>query len=132
MKIRPEDFTQFKLSKPWGYYPPAVEEKIKQYETIIRELSDKFLEEKQKNMSLIQKIEQLQDELREMHLQMSSLELPEAVEAIEHFVLDDFKNYNSSKFDSVQEPNIVENKYNENEIKNQDDDNGDSPFIIVK
>lgn len=144
MRMRPEDFTQFRKSKPWGYYPPAVEEKIAQYEETIRNMSEKFLEQRQLNLNLKQKVEQLQDELREMHLQMSSLELPEAVEAVEHFVLDDFKNYNSGNHDDIEEPIIVgdENEYKEseenftygeNQINDENgDDDEDTPFIIVK
>lgn len=142
MKMRSDDYTQFPKSKPWGYYPPAVEERIGQYENTIREMNDKYLEERQKSLALMQKIEHLQDELREMHLQMHSLELPEASEAVEHFVLDDFKNYNSGKFDDVPEPTIVndnpadiKNEYNEsitNAYNNEDEDQSDLPFIIVK
>ena len=144
MKMRPEDYTQFRKSKPWGYYPPAVEEKIKQYEDTIRNLTDKCLEEQQARMSLEERIEKLQDELRDMHLQMSSLELPDASEAVEHFVLDDFKNYNRNNSDDIKEPEILNHtdEYNEcsdsltNDFMNlqqeNEDDSDDLPFMIVK
>lgn len=139
VKMRPGDYTQFRKSKPWGYYPPAVEEKVKQYESTIEALTEKLIHKNHLVSNLKQNIEQLQDELREMHLQMSSLELPEASEAVEHFVLDDFKNYNSGKFDDVEEPTIVGNQYNESEFSNSLEEskdsaqNGEEPeFIIVQ
>lgn len=92
-----DDFTQFPKSTPWGYYPLAVEEKINQYETIIKELNDRLLEKRQDVLLLNQKIETLQNELREMHLQMASMELPDTTEVIENQVLNEFKNYNTKE-----------------------------------
>lgn len=103
--MKTNEFTMFRLSKPYGYHPPAVEERIKQYETALREMNDKYQEARHIMTSQQQKIERLQEELREMHLEMSNLELPEVEACIEHYVLDDFKNYNAINNDtSIPEP----------------------------
>lgn len=107
-KIRPEDFTMFKKSSPWGYHPVMVEDQIKKYDESIAAITEKYLNARQLCYKMAAKIEQLENELRDMHLQMSSLELPEASEAVEHFVLNDFRNYNSNNAnDSIPSPNIV-------------------------
>lgn len=143
MKLRPENYTQFTKSQPWGYHPIEVEEKIEEYLNVIQKLNDKIAEEKQINMSLKQNIEKLQKELREMHLQMSNLELPDATEAVEHFVLDEFKNYNNNVNQMEQRPG-TNNKYNNDDLEEDDSneiftleppENQNStklPFIIAK
>lgn len=106
MSLKRNDFTMFKASKPWGYYPVDVEATIAKYEKTIKELADKNIDIKQKNLGLEQKVERLQEELKQMHFQMSSLELPETEEVIENYVLDGFKNYNSiNNNDSNNEDN---------------------------
>ena len=128
--MKTNEYTMFRLSKPWGYYPPAVEEKIKQYEEALRNMNDKNQELTQVILSQQQNIEKLQEELREMHLEMSNLELPEIDDMIEHCVLDDFKNYlneipknntdnNSINFDYNQSQNTQENSINDEDIEFQ-------------
>lgn len=130
MKLNPKNYTQFRLCKPWGYYPPEVEEKIHEYEHTIKTLSEKYLEQKQFNLNLKQKIERLQDELKDMHFQMSSLELPEPVEAVEHFVLDDFRSYNSIEQHAQSNDSGEDTS---NEIRVHSDDDGDEiEFTIVQ
>lgn len=141
MKMKPSDYTQFRKCQPWGYYPPDVEKRIEQYEETIQKLTDKFTGLKQEKSELIQKIERLQDELREMHLQMSSLELPDTSEAIEHYVLDDFRNYNNPEFEDIPAPPIVGDNINQRKTKinntynnsnnNSSDDDDNCPFIIL-
>lgn len=97
------EYTMFRLSKPWGYYPPAVEKRIEEYETSLRELNNKYQESKQIIMSQQETIESLQEELRNMHLEMSNIQLPDVEEAVQGYVLDSFKNYNSGD-DSNNEP----------------------------
>lgn len=101
-----EEFTMFKLSKPWGYYPPEVEDKIRQYERALKDINEKYQEERRTVNALTKRMESLQEELRDMHMQMSSLELPPVEEAIEHYVLEDFSQYNSPepKKKDVSEP----------------------------
>lgn len=146
MRMKPSDYTQFKKCQPWGYYPPDVEKRIQQYEDTIQKLTSGFTDQRRIILELTQKIERLQDELREMHLQMSSLELPDASEAVEHFVLDDFRNYNNPDFDDIPAPTIVSTEpkrevkinnkqYNSNknyEDSDDNDDDEDCPFIILQ
>lgn len=150
--LRSSEFTQFPKSKPWGYHPQEVEKRVLEYEKTIAELTEKYLEKEQIIMSLKSKIDKLQDELREMHLEMSSLELPEAEEAVERCVLDEFRNYNNPEYRDAPEPppiiknnyknpEIVKNEYKEEKIeeseellilpKNNNSDNK-TPFKIVK
>lgn len=89
-----EKFTMFPKSKPWGYHPEAVEKKINEYEVALGMVNNKLAEQVQVNTSLLAKIEKLENELREMHFQMSSLELPEVEEAVGHMVLDEFRHFN--------------------------------------
>ena len=133
MKLNPESFTQFRPSKPWGYYPPDVEEKIAQYENIISALNGKF-EEKQLECSKFgQTINRLQDELREMHLQLSSLELPDSTEIVESVVLNDFKNYNNSNYSNSYEPIIDKKEENHSNVESKKEiKNKYLPFTIAK
>ena len=134
MKLNPKNHTQFRLCKPWGYYPPEVESKINEYEHTIKTLSEKYLEQKQVNLNLKQKIERLQGELKDMHFQMSSLELPEPVEAVEHFVLDDFRSYNSKEPTPTYSKSSDSDEDTSNEIHIHSDSNDDEDieFTIVQ
>lgn len=140
MGMRRNDFTMFPLSKPWGYYPVAVEEAIAKYENTIREVTDKNIEVRQENLGLKQKIEKLQEELKQMHFQMSSLELPEADEAIENYILDDFKKYNSNAQDNNENNRYRKEDGDNDEIEvlnappktNKKPDGGSSNFTIVE
>ena len=131
-RMSAENFNMFQKTKPWGYHPVQVENAIRQYDKTIADLNNKIIEDRQTKSSLIKKIENLQEELREMHIQMSSLELPDATEATEHMVLDDFKNYNTNKFNDIEEPDIVEgealgpydNSYKPNVLIGGNDYNG--------
>ena len=122
--LNPNDFTMFPKSQPWGYEPLSVEKRISQYENAIGEVNKRFLEEQQINAQLNQRIEKLQDELKNMHIQLSSLELPDVEEAIEHMVLNDFQNYNSNN-----KNNYNEKKQYKNEEK--EDNNEDNNFVIA-
>lgn len=147
-KLRPEDYTQFPKSKPWGYHPEKVEEVIAEYEKTIQELNNQILEKNQLNVNLSTKIEQLESELREMHLQMTHMELPDASEAVQHFVLDDFKKYNSKdyndeyNFKKVEDIQINDNQtfdffdnenadLNNNNNTTSKDDDDEELFVIV-
>lgn len=112
MGLKPDNYTQFRISKPWGYYPPEVEEMIKQYEETIGALTDKYEESQQECLRLSSTIEGLQNELRRMHLEMTSLELPDATETVEHYVLDEFKSYNSGS-NNNNNNNNSHNNYNQ-------------------
>ena len=114
--MRQNKYTMFKLSEPWGYYPPDVEKRISQYEAALKDLNSKYAEQKQVSLSYEEKINKLESELRSMHLQMSSLELPEAEEAVSSFVLDDFKHYHDPSYNEMPEPPIIQNNV-DNEIK---------------
>ena len=147
--MKTNEYTMFKISKPWGYYPPAVESKIGEYENLLREMNNKYQESKQIIISQQQTIENLQEELRNMHLEMSNIQLPDVEEAVQGYVLDSFKNYNSRDDDECNnEPieietndvkfehkalNLNKNSNGELIISSQDDDqDNDGPsFEIV-
>lgn len=115
---KPQDFTMFHKSRPWGYHPEEVEAKIIEYENALKDLNNKYMEQKQISLSLEQRVIQLQNELKDMHFQMSSLELPEPEAAVEHFVLDEFKHYNHTE-------EFVNNNNNDND-KSDDKNNSNS------
>ena len=131
--MKPENYTMFTKSSPWGYHPQQVENQIKEYEKVTNTLYEKYTLLRQTNYKMAAKIEQLQNELRDMHLQMSSLELPEASEAVEHFVLDDFKKYNSNNNnDDIPSPNIIQNDgVKSRNVKNEYNSNNDDEFEII-
>lgn len=143
MSMKPEDYTQFRKSEPWGYYPPEVEERIRQYEETINALNEKYMESIHVCSNLKQDVNHLQEQLRDLHLQISFVELPEPSEAVEHFVLDDFKSYNSGRFDDIEPPAIAidnESQNGENgetdsftkELLGNADKNNKSSFVIVQ
>lgn len=92
---RTEEFTKFRISKPYGYNPPDVEAAILQYEETVGRLNAALVEVKQANIRFQERIRKLEDELRAMHLEMSCMELPDTEEAIQSVVLNDFKNYHN-------------------------------------
>lgn len=93
MSMKPNQWIKFKLSKPWGYYPPDVDKTIDQYEATLGKLNQTLAEQVQLSMRLKERIKTLEDELRAMHIEMSSIELPDADELAESVVLQDFRNY---------------------------------------
>lgn len=115
-------YIMFKCSKPFGYYPPDVEQRIREYEHVLDEMNKRLSDLTRACSAKDQRIEKLQDELRAMHLQMASLELPEADEAIEHYILEDFKNYNSNN-DQLSNPVILNNENGYNDNKTSMDEN---------
>lgn len=100
MKIN--DYTMFQISKPWGYYPPDVEKMIKQYEETIEKLNNKLAQKIHQLANANQRNEKLEEELRALHLELSSLELPDTDEVVEGLVLNDFKNYPNDLESSLQ------------------------------
>lgn len=101
-----KDYNLFPISQPWGYYPDAVHEKILSYENALNKLNTS-IETERRTFSVTKAnlekeiqdkddmIKSLQAELRQMHMQMSNLELPEADFGVSYAVLDQFKNYNN-------------------------------------
>lgn len=147
--MKNNEYTMFRKSRPYGYNPPDVEKAIEQYEAALSQINSKLIESRQIIQQQKEKIERLQSELREMHLQMSNLELPDVDEAIEHYVLDDFKNYNNPEIRDFPEPNIIkdettniklnknQDQYNniiigENMDSNGNNDDEDDSFIIIQ
>lgn len=131
MKTRPNDYTMFRKSKPWGYNPPDVESKIDEYEKALRETNQALTEERRKNSLKDQEIMRLQEELRSMHIQMSSLELPDADDYVERMVLEEFKEYNNTHNEgSKKEPKQKKKNLKINKKTNGYKDNGDD-FVIV-
>ena len=132
-KMRPEDYTMFTKSKPWGYHPILVEQQIAEYDKAMNAITEKYLNARNTCLKLGERIEQLENELRDMHIQMSSLELPETSEVVEHYVLDDFKNYNSTNADdSIPSPSIVSNGKKKPGIKKKSTNNSNNNINGVK
>ena len=112
-KKNQKDYNLFPISRPWGYYPDDVHKKILSYENALKLLNQSITKERtafstykataekeleEKDEIIQQKdniIESLKEELRQMHLQMSNIELPEADYGVSYAVLDQFKNYNN-------------------------------------
>lgn len=93
--MKKTQFTKFQLSKPYGYYPPAVDQTIDQYERTIGAMNSKLVEQQQLVTRLQDRISKLEDELRRMHIEMSSMELPDADEVVAGLIMQDFKQYNA-------------------------------------
>jgi hypothetical protein len=95
MKLKPENYVKFSKSRDWGYYPPEVEKAIEQYEDVIGRLNERLVEKVQECERLKARNAKLEDECRRMHIEMSSIELPDTEEVVENVVLQDFRRYNS-------------------------------------
>ena len=95
MSMKPNQYTKFKLSQPWGYFPPDVDKTIDEYEKIIGQLNQKLAEQMQRNTRLQDRIKSLEGELRAMHIEMSSIELPDSEETAETVVLQEFKDFHN-------------------------------------
>ena len=93
MSLRQNKYTKFKLSKPWGYFPPDVDKAIDTYESTLGKINSALAEQVQLNTRLKERIKKLEDELRAMHIEMSSIELPDTEELTESVVLQEFRNY---------------------------------------
>ena len=93
-KLNSKDYNNFPKSKPFGYYPPAVDEAIVKYEASLSKAIARIRELENEKIQVVQENQHLQSELKSMHLQMASLELPEVSDAVTSFVLDEFKQSN--------------------------------------
>ena len=100
MGMKPNQWIKFKLSKPYGYYPPDVDKTIDQYEATLGKLNQTLAEQVQLSIRLKERIKTLEDELRAMHIEMSSIELQDADELAESVVLQDFRNGNAGPVSS--------------------------------
>lgn len=90
-KIKAKDHTKFKLSKPFGYYPPDVDEAIEKYELALSKLLKRDKEHRAQLKRANEDLMHTRDELRSLHLQLSAMELPDVSEAVTYQVLDEFK-----------------------------------------
>lgn len=91
--VKPGDHKRFKRSKPWGYLPTEVDKAMDQYENTIAQLNNKLMDVMQALAQYKDRCKSLEDELRAMHIEMSSLELPDTEEVVESVVLNDFRAY---------------------------------------
>lgn len=130
----------FSKSRPWGYHPKEVESKIDEYKETLGKLNDKYAAEKQIVLNLDARVERLESELRQRHLEMSALELPNADEVVGSLVLNDFKNYNSKSQDKDEPKDnnskprfkIETDNREENSGSRDNSSSGSSSFKIVK
>lgn len=114
--IDSREFNKFKKSKPWGYHPPDVDEAINEYEKTLSQLNsvisskdneivklrtdkDQLVKEfDEKESELNDEIIYLKNELRDMHLQMASIELPDVSQDAGDAILKSFKEEKSGGF----------------------------------
>ena len=116
MRNNLDKFTMFRKSKPYGYNPADVEKKIGEYEDILRQINTKYAEKVQENNQLREKIERLENSLKEMHMEMANLEMPDTNEIVEKYVMNEFKNYNTPAENPYPTPpkEIEEQRQSEN------------------
>ena len=113
------EHTMFTRSRPWGYEPVEVEEKMREFEVSLNGLINQCMELKKIINDKDATIKNLKNELRDMHVQMSSLELPDADEIVQKHVLDEFKDYNNPAHSDYPTPPPMENKDGEQKAKKQ-------------
>lgn len=117
--IKKKQYNMFRKSKPIGYDFESVEAAIAKYEESLKQVNENYASQLQINNQLKQRINRLQDELKEMHIQMSCLEMPDVEEVVENYVLDDFKRYNSKEEDNAihrSEPSLKSDSSESNSI----------------
>lgn len=143
LNLKSRDYTMFAKSKPWGYKPDDVEAAIREHRNTIGLLNDKVIEQKQIIINQQDKIKKLQEELRRMHLEMSSLELPAVDQAVEDMVLGNFAKYNEvtqithaqneedNKEFQEHGPEIVGNYSSNNSSNDHSNKDSEDEFIIV-
>jgi len=124
--LRPENYTMFPKSQPWGYEPEAVEKKIGQYENALSELNNRHNDDLQIIAQQEQRIDKLEHELKNLHFQLSSLELPDVEEPIEKMVIDEFKEFKAKDNSILFEEASTEEKGYKNDLNKENDD-----FIIA-
>ena len=76
-------YVMFRASKPWGYYPPDVEEKI-------NDLKEEISIKEREN-------EDLKSTIMSLRVQMQNMELPDVDEAVSENVLNSFAKLNPAK-----------------------------------
>jgi len=134
--LNPDDFSMFQKVKPWGYHPVQVENKINQYENALSELNNRHNDDLQIIAQKDQRIEKLERELKNLHLQLSSLELPDVEEPIEKMVIDEFKEFKAKENkplfnEAMTEEKEYKNEENVNSVHHNDEDNEDVGFTIA-
>jgi uncharacterized coiled-coil protein SlyX len=128
-RLRARDFKTFQISKPWGYYPPDVDKTIREYESTISKLNAGIVAERQKSDGLKSRLKRAQDELKDMHLQMSSIEISDSDDAVQDDVLRSFKEYPRDMEEPVRSASSKPSKGYEIEEPGESDE--DPGFKIV-
>ena len=137
----------FKISKPYGYYMPEVNKAIEQYNIVCEELKQTIINQNIKLAQNKKELKTVRDELKNMQLEISMLDVPDMGEVEEHFLLNEFKdktcihnnNYQENnkketqhkskkKIDVYKENNIGKNNPEENTVKDNmiEDDKEDN------
>lgn len=122
--MRQSDYNKFKLSKPWGYFPPDVDRAIDEYESALGKLNARMSESMMENQRLKGIITRLEDELRALHVEMSSIELPDTEEIQETVVLQEFRQYPNNMSPPV--PAGMDQHQDEGGVVDMVDDQSDS------
>lgn len=88
-------YNMFSVSKPWGYYPDEVEDKVRALEEEISDLKNKLKLKQDIEAKKDIRIEHLENELKSLHIEMSALELPDTAELMQKQILSEFKDFKS-------------------------------------
>lgn len=89
--------TMFRISRPYGYHIPDVDQVIAKYNNVFTELKNTILSVKNENARLLNENKQIKSELRNMQMQMSMLQLPDTSEVQDHAMLDKMKQITGEK-----------------------------------
>lgn len=88
----------FRVSKPYGYHMPDVNNAIFKYNEVVEQLKksltdrDKKISRQKKEIAEYQEeLERVKGEVRDMHFQMNMMELPDMNEIQEQVILNKFK-----------------------------------------
>ena len=139
-------YNMFSVSKPWGYYPDAVEDRVRALEKEISDLKNKLKLKQDIEAKKDIRIEHLENELKSLHIEMSALELPDTAELMQKQILSEFKDFKSDgstpKDQKKKHPKISEiismkqksastdNKATSDQAKEQE--KKDKPSISIK
>lgn len=95
----------FRISKPYGYHIEDVEQAINKYNDVISELKQTVIDYKNVIKRKDEENEKLKNELKNMHMQLTMLEVPGMSHAQENLLLNQFSKLTEKKIDTE---NIVD------------------------
>lgn len=100
-KLNPKDWTTFSKSKPFGYYPPEVDEEFQKYDDALSTLNKAYDDKEEENYKLKEKLVKYENELKDLHLQLATIDLPPMDEDVSKVVLKTFDDQGKGKSRTV-------------------------------